>query len=245
MPTRSLPRTDDTRSTALNTCNLKWNATANPSDRLITAAQFSTLSLRIPLWTNARDAAAVLLHNQTTATAATTTAFDNLVRYVSHFIQVFNMAIARGTFTPSDRPYYQLDASSDVVPDLKSNADIRLWAARIATGEAARVLAGGAPMAMPTAAQVATAFTAYTSADSTQTSAKTAYDLGQEAVSTQRPTVDALILDLWDTIEYNLRANDPTSLRRKAREWGVTYDNDETEAPVPPIPPVPPVPPTP
>ena len=42
-----------------------------------------------------------------------------------------------------------------------------------------------------------------------------------------------------DTIEYNLRANDPTSLRRKAREWGVTYDNDETEAPVPPVPPTP------
>ena len=105
-----------------------------------------------------------------------------------------------------------------------------------------RVLAGGTAMAMPSAAQVATAFTAFNGAEITQTSAKTAYDLGQEAVSNQLPAVDALILDLWDTIEYNLRANDPTSLRRKAREWGVTYDNDETEAPVPPVPPVPPTP---
>ncbi len=239
MPTRSLPRTDDTRSTALNTCNLKWNATANPSDRLITAAQFSTLSLRIPLWTNARDAAAVLLHNQTTATATVNTTFANAERHISHFIQVFNLAVARGIFTPSDRTYYQLDASSDVLPPLDSSANVRLWAGRIATGEAARVLAGGTPMAMPSAAQVATAFAAFNSAEVIQTSAKTAYDVGQEAVSNQRPIVDPLILDLWDTIEYNLRANDPTSLRRKAREWGVTYDNDETEAPVPPVPPTP------
>ena len=33
--------------------------------------------------------------------------------------------------------------------------------------------------------------------------------------------------------------NNPTSLRLNAREWGVTYDNDETEAPLPPVPPTP------
>ena len=149
------------------------------------------------------------------------------MQHISHFIQVFNMAIARGVFTASDRTYYQLDASSEAVPDLKSTAAARLWAARIASGETARVAAGGTPMSLPTAADVATALTTYNAADAAQTSAKTAYDVGQEAVSNQRPTVDALIRDLWDTIEYNLRANDPTSLRRKAREWGMTYDNDE------------------
>jgi hypothetical protein len=116
---------------------------------------------------------------------------------------------------------------------------VRLWGARIASGEAARVAAGGTAMAMPTAAQVAAAFSTYTTAEATQTSAKTAYDNGQEAVGTQRPAADALILDLWDTIEFNLRANDPSSLRRKAREWGVVYDGDEEETPPPPAPPVP------
>ena len=239
MPTRILPRTDDNRSTALFVCNFKYGATSNPSERLITTTQWTTLTSRIPLWNNARDTAANLLHAQTTATATVNSTFANLGRYVSHFIQVFNLGIARGIFTASDRTYYQLDASSTVLPSLASTADLRLWAGRIATGEAARVLAGGTAMAMPSAAQVATALTSFNAAETTQTSAKTAYDVGQEAVSNQRPIVDPLILDLWDTIEYNLRANDPTSLRRKAREWGVTYDNDETEAPLPPVPPTP------
>lgn len=94
-------------------------------------------------------------------------------------------------------------------------------------------------MAMPSAAQMATAFSAYTSADATQSTAKTNYDLAQEAVASPRVATDALILDLWDTIEYNLRANDPPSLRRKAREWGVVYDGDEEAPPAPPAPPVP------
>ena len=64
-----------------------------------------------------------------------------------------------------------------------------------------------------------------------------AYALAQEAVADQRPAVDDLIKDLWDTIEFNLRTEEPSSLRRKAREWGVVYDEaDEAEPPPPPPP---------
>ena len=64
-----------------------------------------------------------------------------------------------------------------------------------------------------------------------------AYDLAQEVVADQRPAVDDLIKGLWDTIEFNLRTEEPSSLRRKAREWGVVYDEaDEAEPPTPPGP---------
>ena len=201
------------------------------------STQFTTLSLRVTTWNRARDALAPLLHAQTTATNSVNAAATVLERFISHFIQVFNFAVARGVFTASDRTYYQLDESSDVVPPLDSGADLRLWAGRIATGETMRVAAGGTPMAMPSAAQVATVFSTYTSADATQTTAKTNFDLGQEAIANQRPATDVLILDLWDTIEYNLRANDPTSLRRKAREWGMGAWS--MMAPPPPAPPAP------
>lgn len=74
-----------------------------------------------------------------------------------------------------------------------------------------------------------------------QSTAKDAYDEAQEVVAGQRPTVDAWIKDAWDTIEFNLRADDAASLRRKAREWGVVYEGDE-EAEPPPAPPTPPGP---
>ena len=53
--------------------------------------------------------------------------------------------------------------------------------------------------------------------------------------------MDDLIKDLWDTIEFNLRNEEASSLRRKAREWGVVYDDDD-EAELPPTTPTPPGP---
>lgn len=226
-------------------CTVKYNATGNPADKLITSTQFTALSARSSTWNIGRDALAPLLRAQTAATTAVKTATLPLERHISHFFQVFNLAVTRGVFAASDRAYYQIDATNDKVPTLDSDADLRLWAGRIATGEGARVSAGGAPMAMPGASQVAAALMPYTTAQATQTTAKTAFDTGEEAVSSQRVPADALILDLWDTIEYNLRANDPPSLRRKAREWGVVYDGDEAVPPTPPAPPAPPTPPGP
>jgi hypothetical protein len=50
--------------------------------------------------------------------------------------------------------------------------------------------------------------------------------------------VDALIKDMWDTIEFNLRSHDAPSLRRRAREWGVYYALRPGETPEPePTPP--------
>ena len=52
-------------------------------------------------------------------------------------------------------------------------------------------------------------------------------------ISNARPAVDALIADIWETIEFNLRKLDGPSRRRRAREWGVIYLTraDEPEDP--------------
>ena len=51
----------------------------------------------------------------------------------------------------------------------------------------------------------------------------------------QRQSVDDLIKDLRDTIEFDLRNEEPSSLRRKARDWGVVYnEDDEAELPTTP-----------
>ena len=239
MPSRRLPRTDDARTEAINACYDKYNATP-PSARLITATQFGTLSTARTTWGNATNSCGPLLQAQATATEAAVAAFETCQRLVSHFIQVFNLGVERAVFPAADRAFYQLPVSSSDVPALTSKADVALWAGRIAIGESQRQASGGTPMAMPDAAQVDAASTALAALDTAQSIAKDAYDAGQEACSALRPPTDALILDLWDTIEYNLRGETPaSSLRRRAREWGVIYRGEEEEEPVPPIPPAP------
>lgn len=42
-------------------------------------------------------------------------------------------------------------------------------------------------------------------------------------IAGSNPAIDALILDMWDTIEFKLRALDGPSRRRRGREWGIVY----------------------
>lgn len=233
MPTRRLPKTDDQRSTALTVCNLKYQATAAPA-RLITAAQFSTLGAVLSPWRAARDTLGPLLATQTAKTALCETCFTITARVISHFIQVLNFAIERGTLPASVRAFYELPVGHAEVPLLTTTAGVLEWAGKLAVGEAQRIAAGGTALAWPAIAEVNTAAAALQNNETLQSNAKDAYDLGQEDVAAQRPAVDDLIKDLWDTIEYNLRNDDASSLRRKAREWGVVYEGDDEEPPVPP-----------
>ena len=240
MPSRRLPQTDDQRSNALTSCSTKALATP-PANWLITTAQNNTLQGTLSPWRNARNAAAQALQEQAAATALCDQCLIRTARIVSHFIQVLNLAIERGVLQPAVRAGYKLAVSNLDVPDINTVPDALLWAANIADGEAARVAEGGTPLAWPSAAEVAAESSDLAFNRSQQTTAKTFYDQLQEAIAAQRPAVDALIRDLWDTIEYNLR-NEPTqsSLRRKAREWGVVYDGEEPEEETPePTPPNP------
>lgn len=238
MPTRRLPRSDDERSTALSTCSAKAQSTA-PANWLITSAQNSTMSATLSQWRNYRNVLGPALHAQTAATATVEMALATCARYNSHFIQVLNLAIERGNLPASVRSYYQLPLTHADVPLMNTCPLALLWAGNLKNGETARVAAGGPPMSWPTIAQVNTAATACINAENIQSSAKSSYDLAQESVADLRPTVDVVVKDLWDTIEFNLRTDAPSSLRRKAREWGVAYDGDDEEA-VPPVPPMPP-----
>lgn len=66
-----------------------------------------------------------------------------------------------------------------------------------------------------------------------QTTAKDSYDLEQSDLETNRPAVDALVLDMWDTIEFKLRTLSGPS---RGREWGIVYLTRPGEPPVPELP---------
>jgi len=229
MPYRHLPNTDSQRLLALNSAHEKWIATTAPADRLLTAAQFAQLDLTLPdslhsLFKKDVGEASAALAAQGGLTTQHDTAHSALAQIVSQFIQVFNLGVARGVFPRADRAYYGLDLNQSDVPLMASHADIQLWAGKLIDGEAARTAKGGATaMAMPAIGEVAAALTAATTLKQTQTGAKDTYDKEQADVSSARAAIDALIADLWETIEFNLRKLDGPSRRRRAREWGVVY----------------------
>jgi hypothetical protein len=228
MPSRRLPQSDKPRGNALSQCGAVYAASA-AADRLITPAQMMTLTTLQTPWVAANDALGPLLFSQTQATTAVLAALAVSARVNSQFIQVLNFAIERGALPANTRTLYKLPASHAEVPPMTTTLTALDVAADLAKGEADRIAAGGTPFAWPAIGEVTADATALRAAETAQNVAKLAYDRGQEAVAQQRSALDAFIKKLWDTIEFNLSEEEPASLRRKAREWGVTYEGDPTD----------------
>jgi len=150
--------------------------------------------------------AAVALSAQTKATSHAEEIGRDLEQFISHFLQVFNLAVARGLFPASARAFYRLDVKSAQVPSVTSHADRLTWAGNIIDGEADRAadegpgtpatfdsgltmdsgvrmdsnVGGYVPMAMPSAQDVANVLNAYTPAHHTASQKKDAYDLAKK-----------------------------------------------------------------
>ena len=222
MPFRQLPSTDAGRLQALNAAKTKAdNSTA--AQQAITAETRAAIDTLAPAFAKEVQERGTALSGQTAASAALTTAMDTLRTLVSHYFQVMNFAIGRGDIPASARAFYQLGVGEESVPALGQEADVDLWARRIADGEVARTAAGGVPMAMPSAAQVAAAHTDFTAKQKAQSTSKDAFDKEQGDVVNLRETVDEAVRDVWDEVEFTYRKEEAANLRRKAREWGVVY----------------------
>jgi hypothetical protein len=234
MPFRQLPNTDATRLTALDAL-LKKAGTVPEAERPYPGTLHTQLAAFGPQFKTEAQQAGTALSAQGIATTAATLDFLALQMVVSHYFQVLNLGVARGTFPREARAHYQLDISSAALPDLATQADVTLWAGRVVEGEAARLAADPAApaMAMPSAAEVQAAAAAYTASAATQTEKKDAYDDEQGDVAALRPTADKLIKDIWDYIEFAHRDEPGPSKRRRCREWGITYITRPGEEPDP------------
>lgn len=238
MPSRRLPRSHVTRADVLRQASLKGNATP-PADHAVPAALWAKLNL-VPAGTPARlylDALTAVDTAEQAASADTETVTTLLragLQLESHFFQVLDFAIARGLWSPSVRDYYGRDPHVDTLPDLTSVADALAWGEKIADGEAARTADGGAPMAMPSAAEVAVAIYNLNLALGPQTTSKDALTDAQQAVDLLLPGpagIDKIILDLYNDVENHYRDLPPGARREKSREWGLLYDDTPGEAP--------------
>jgi hypothetical protein len=239
MPYRRLPQSDEGRLQALGAAAKKADSVA-PGELAFTAPTKAKLDVIHPKLTKEMNERGQALRAQSDATSKTREQGNRLRMITSHFYQNLNFGIERGVFIEADRAYYQLDVSQTTLPPMVSEADLMLWAGRVVSGEAARTAAGGKAMPFPSAAEVQTELTKYEQLHSQQSDKADSFDEEQEDVEKMRDEVDGLIADIWDEVEFTFRRDAPSSLRRKARQYGVVYvsrpgESEETDDTQPPV----------
>ncbi|MDY3788007.1 hypothetical protein [Bacteroides fluxus] len=144
--------------------------------------------------------------------------------YLSHFIQVLNLAVIRSEVRLSHKEYYGLDTKSNNVPDLTTEAALAEWGRKIIEGENKRISQGGIPIYNPGIAKVKVHYDIFMESYEKQKNFQILTARSLEALSSMRPEADGLILDIWNQVEEKFGEVVPHEKRLDlCRDYGIVY----------------------
>jgi hypothetical protein len=143
--------------------------------------------------------------------------------YVSHFIQVVNMAISRGDMAPETRNYFGLEEDEKKLPSLTSDEDVIKWGNKLIQGEQQRRNKGLSPVTNPTIAVLQVHFDKFMEYHNYQKSLKQRNQLAQDDLHVRRTAADAIIQQVWNEVEHTYNDLPEEMRREKATEYGLIY----------------------
>jgi hypothetical protein len=222
MPYRRLPNTDVSRLRALKQAYQKGKELP-PFKLAFSQSTFNKVQAFLPNFD-----AVIRLYKNTCATTVVKsreypTNYKKAKLYISHFIQVMNMAIARGELHPNIRKFYGIDEFDSKVPEMNTEADVIKWGELVIAGETERLRKGMTPITNPTIAVVKVRFEQFMDAyRSKKINQKNNLRILNN-VTVLRPQADEIILNVWNEVEKHFADQPDNMMREKSAEYGVSY----------------------
>ncbi|MBQ8674355.1 MAG: hypothetical protein IJ511_10050 [Bacteroides sp.] len=144
--------------------------------------------------------------------------------YVSHFIQVLNLAVIRSEIRAAHKEYYGLEQKNHNLPELSSETALLEWGKKVIAGEQRRMSQGGVPIYNPTIAKVRVHYDIFVESYEKQKNLQALTARSLEALATMRAEADELILDIWNQVEKKFEDVTPNEKRLDmCRDYGVIY----------------------
>ena len=222
MPYRRLPNTDNSRLKALKTA-LKKGKDLTPMDLAYKQSTFQRVQSFLPKWEKA-----ITEHKNTyDIQIKNNKEYQKKLRkaklYISHFIQVVNMAILRGELQPSVRKMYKLEEYNNKLPALNTESDVIEWGKKLIEGETERRMSGHSPITNPTIAVVKVHYDNFMEAYKFQKMLQKNHTRALNNLADLRSEADDIILNIWNEVEENY-GNLPEDLKREnSQEYGLVY----------------------
>ncbi len=200
MPYRRLPNTDQSRIYALKKA-IEMDGYKENGKLVLSYRTIQDASIFLNKFTRVHQQYTQCYQLQSKASKNYRVYLRSARLYVSHFIQVLNMAVMRGELRPEIKEQYGLKTEDYSNPDLTSEASLQEWGERIIKAEDARIAKGGVPIYNPTIAKVKVHFNIFSENYYNQKMLQNSSAKALEEVTAMRPTADVLILDIWNQVE--------------------------------------------
>lgn len=222
MPYRRLPNTDQARLRALRAAIQKADK-QDFNEQIITLKTTHDAKTYLSVFEKQLIQYQHTLENQVSANKRYQQIVHNARLYISHFIQVLNLAVIRGDIKKDHKLFYQLDPNVHTVPDLTTEAALIQWGKYIIDGENERVRNGGLPIYNPAIAKVQVHYEVFKEYKSTQKIHQSSTNRSWEELVSLREKGDAIILEIWNQVEAKFKDEKPYSRLTKCQQYGLVY----------------------
>jgi hypothetical protein len=222
MPYRRLPNTDNARIKALKRVFDK--GTELPPFKLaFSQSMYHQVKSTLPAFENAisEHRNAMNLHAEKNKDYYLKMKKAKL--YISHFIQVVDMAIARGEQHAEVREQYGLTLNEKKLPGLTTEEEVLSCGSKLIEGERNRKNSGCCPVTNPTIAVVQVHYDKFFEAYNNQKGLKRRTQLAHENLEKLREKIDRIIQQTWNEVEEKFGDLPEEIKREKAADYGVVY----------------------
>lgn len=223
MPYRRLPNTDQARIRSLRALAAK-DESYDIHEPVISLNTLAAIRNFLPKFEAAQKYYAECYARQVKAASSHYRNVRMARLYISHFIQVLNLAMIRNEIRTSQRDLYGLSAQHNTLPDLASETALARWGRNIIEGEGKRTSQGGIPIYNPTIAKVKVHYDLFIESYERQKNLQALTGQSLEALASLRDEADRLILDAWNQVEKTFADVRPHEKRLDlCRDYGLIY----------------------
>ncbi|MFP4555400.1 MAG: hypothetical protein ACLFNU_00895 [Bacteroidales bacterium] len=222
MPYRRLPNTDSARLRALKSA-AKKGRDLPPFKMAFSQSTFAKVELFINGYEKAMANHKAAYGKQVERNKSYQAAAKKARLYLSHFIQVLNMAISRGELPEKVRSLYGMDIDEKKLPNLHSDKDLLEWGKKIIQGESDRTSKGQPPITNPTIAVVKVRYENFVDAYNHQRILQQNTQRSQAELEKLRKEANQIILNIWNEVEDTYKDMPDHERRENAQEYGVVY----------------------
>jgi hypothetical protein len=222
MPYRRLPNTDNARLKALQTA-LKKGKDLPPFKLAFSQGVYTKIQSILPGYEHALSENKTSFNLQVEKNKDYHKHLRKAKLYVSHFIQVINLAIIRGDLSPNTRAFFGMDEDEKKLPSLQTDEELLEWGHKLMEGEKERRNLNLTAISNPSIAVVKVFFDKFLEVYNLQNTLKKRCQRAQSDLNEKRSVVDSTIQQLWNEIEETFRELPEELRREKALEYGVVY----------------------
>ncbi|MDR2627437.1 MAG: hypothetical protein LBC40_05340 [Dysgonamonadaceae bacterium] len=229
MPYRRLPNTNEARIRALEKA-VQAGESQNVLQWIIPFDILDEARTLLRRFKEAQEAYQQSLRAQANSNKKYQTLVKNARLYISHFIQVLNLAVIRKEIKEELKELYGLNPVDYSIPDMLSDTALLSWGKKIIQGENERIQKGGAPIYNPAIAKVSVHYELFREAFYQQKMHRKNTNRQLGNLNEMRIPIDKIILNVWNSVEDKFKNLAGENRMNECRTFGVVYYYRKGEA---------------